>query len=99
MVDYYSTHFQWAECRNIEKELVFADIECDIEDSRTFTPNFICCERVASDEKYYFWGISFIRDFLEHLMAWVKEKKGKLQPLRIILCVTARSKTFIWRTW
>ena len=79
MVDYYSTHFQWAECRNIEKELVFTDIECDIDDSRTFTPNFICFERVASDVKYHFWGISFIRDFLEHLMAWVKEKKGKLQ--------------------
>ena len=58
---------------------MFTDTECDIEDSRTFTPNFICCERVASDVKYYFWGISFIRDFLEHLMAWVKEKKGKLQ--------------------
>ena len=79
MVDYYSTHFQWAECRNVEKELVFTDIECDIDGSRTFTPNFICFEREASDVKYHFWGRSFIRDFLEHLMAWVKEKRGKLQ--------------------
>ena len=52
MVDYYSTHFQGAICRNIEKELVFTDIECDIDDSRTFTPNFICFEREASDVKY-----------------------------------------------
>ena len=36
------------------KELVFADIECCIDDNRKFTPNLICFERETSDEKYHF---------------------------------------------
>ena len=59
---------------------MFADIECAIDDSRTFTPNLICFEREASDVKYHFWGKSSIRQFLGQLMEWEKEgeeRKGR----------------------
>ena len=77
--DFYSNHFQWAEPKNTEKELVFADIECTIDDSRTFTPNLICFERETSDEKYHFWGKSCIREFINQLKAWIKPTRGRLQ--------------------
>ena len=75
--DFYSTHFEWAEKEDIEKELVFADIECTIDDSRTFTPNLICFEREASDVKYHFGGKSCIRKFLGQLMEWEKEGQAR----------------------
>ena len=45
------------------KELVFADIECCIDDNRKFTPNLICFERESSDKKYHGWGRTCLRDF------------------------------------
>ena len=55
------------------KELVFADIECCIDDQRQFTPNLICFERETSDEKYQCWGRTCLRDFYNRLMAMLKE--------------------------
>lgn len=77
--DFYSNHFQWAEPKNTEKELVFADIEYTIDDSRTFTPNLICFERETSEEKYHFWCKSCIREFINQLKAWIKPTRGRLQ--------------------
>ena len=62
------------------KELVFADIECCIDDNRKFTPNLICFERETSDEKYHFWGRMCIRLFLEQLTKWVKEEEKMKGP-------------------
>ena len=55
------------------KELVFADIECCIDDNRKFTPNLICFERESSDKKYHGWGRTCLRDFYKQLMTWLKE--------------------------
>ena len=55
------------------KELVFADIECCIDDNRKFTPNLICFERESSDKKYHGWGRTCLRDFHKQLMTWLKE--------------------------
>lgn len=72
--DYYFTHYT-REGSPTEKELVFADIEFEIDDSRSFTSNLICCKRESSEAKYHFWGKSCIRQFIGQLMEWTKEKK------------------------
>ena len=71
--------FQWEHFSLTEgqkdkhKELVFADIECHIDDSRQFTPNLICVERESSDKKYHGWGRTCLHDFHKQLMTWLKE--------------------------
>ena len=78
LMNFYSDHFEWGERkRQKEKELVFADIECSIDDARKFSPNLICFEREASDVKYHIWGTSCIRKFLEKLLTWLQEKEEK----------------------
>lgn len=69
--DYYFTHYT-REGSPTEKEMVFGDIECEIDDSRTFTPNLICCERESSEAKYHIWGKSCIRQCIGQLMEWTK---------------------------
>ncbi|CAH3187981.1 unnamed protein product [Porites lobata] len=67
-------HFSLTEGqKDKQKELVFADIECCIDDQRQFTPNLICFERETSDEKYQCWGRTCLRDFYNRLMAMLKE--------------------------
>ena len=58
------------------KEMVFADIECAVDNARKFSPNLICFERETSDKKYHFWGRTCIRLFLEQLTTWVKEEEN-----------------------
>ena len=71
--------FQWEHFSLTEgqkdkhKELVFADIECHIDDSRQFTPNLICVERESSDKKYHGWGRTCLHEFHKQLMTWLKE--------------------------
>ena len=68
-MNFYSDHLEWSERkRQKEKEFVFADIECSIDDARKFFPNLICFEREASDVKYHILGTSCIRKFLEKLL-------------------------------
>ena len=55
------------------RELVFADIECSIDNNRQFTPNLICFERETSDKKYYCWGRTCLRDFHNKLMTALQE--------------------------
>ena len=67
-------HFSLTEGKKDKhKELVFADIECHIDDSRQFTPNLICVERESSDKKYHGWGRTCLHDFHKQLMTWLKE--------------------------
>ena len=55
------------------RELVFADIECSIDNNRQFTPNLICFERETSDKKYHCWGRTCLRDFHNKLMTVLQE--------------------------
>ena len=67
--DFYYDHFRVdKQPSEIKKELVFADIECSIDDDRMFTPNLICFERESSDQKYECWGKSCMREFQKKLM-------------------------------
>ena len=72
--DFQWEHFCLTEGqKDKHKELVFADIECHIDDSRQFTPNLICVERESSDKKYHGWGRKCLHDFHKQLMTWLKE--------------------------
>ena len=75
--DFYYNNYVWGEKKDIEKDLVFADIECDIDDSRTLTPNLICFEGEASNVKYHFWGKSCTRNFLQQMLKWEKEGQAR----------------------
>ena len=53
LMNFYRDHFEWGERkRQKENELVFADIECSIDDARKFSPNLICLERQTSHLGY-----------------------------------------------
>ena len=54
-------------------ELVFADIECSIDDNRQFTPNLICFELESSNTKYGYEGRTCIRDFYDGLTSVLKD--------------------------
>ena len=72
--DFYWDHFIEGEGKKDNHcELVFADIECSIDDERKFTPNLICFERETSDEKYHCSGKSCLRDFHQQLADLLKD--------------------------
>ena len=80
---FYLDHYVLTEGKKEKhKKLVFADIECCIDDNRKFTPNLICFERETSDEKYHCWGRMCIRLFLEQLTKWVKEEEKMKDPIQ-----------------
>ena len=67
--DFYYDHFSVdGSTSEVVKELVFADIECSIDDERTFTPNLICYKRETSNEKHECWGKSCMQEFQKKLM-------------------------------
>ena len=71
-------HFSLTEGKKDKhKELVFADIECHIDDHRKFTPNLICFERETSDEKYHCWGTDWLLQFYKQLDNCFKEIESK----------------------
>ena len=71
-------HFSLTEGKKDKhKELVFADIECHIDDHRKFTPNLICFERETSDEKYHCWGTDCLLQFYKQLDNCFKEIESK----------------------
>ena len=81
LMSFYSDHYVLTEGKKEKhKELVFADIECAVDNARKFTPNLICFERETSDKKYHFWGRMCIRLFLEQLTKWVKEEEKMKGP-------------------
>ena len=86
---FYMDHFMQGECKKPNNsELVFADIECSIDDDRLFTPNLICFERESSDKKDQCWGKSCIREFHQKLTDLIKvvaeEKKIKKAHHRFV---------------
>ena len=84
--DFYQKHFELAEGKNEKhRELVFADIECSIDDNRQFTPNLICYELESSDKKFGCEGRTCLQQFYGDLQTVLKDikeerKKQHLQP-------------------
>ena len=83
---FYDEHFELVEGQNEKhKELVFADIECSIDDNRQFTPNLICYELESSDQKFGCEGRDCLKQFYGDLQTVLKDikeerKKQQLQP-------------------
>lgn len=68
-------------------DLIFADIECLIDSSKTFIPILICYTRGHGKTIYHHWGTNCVTLFLETLQGWAEaekvEKGGKLPELTI----------------
>ena len=88
LMSFYSDHYVLTEGKKEKhKELVFADIECAVDNARKFTPNLICFERETSDKKYHFGGRMCIRLFLEQLTKGVKAEEKMKGPNTVKLQV------------
>ena len=86
LVDYYKTHFELTEPKKDKhKELVFADIECSIDDNRQFTPNLICYELESSDQEHGCEGKTCLQQFYVDLIALIKDlaESNGLKPIQV----------------
>ena len=86
----YLEHFMLTEGGNEKyKELVFADIECSIDDNRQFTPNLICYELESSDKPYGCEGRDCLKKFYVDLIALIKDvaAANELKPIQVELQV------------
>ena len=82
----YLEHFMLAEGGNEKhKELVFADIECSIDDNRQFTPNLICYETESSDKPYGCEGRDCLKQFYSDLINLIKDlaEQNCLKPIQV----------------
>ena len=75
LLEYYREHFELAEEKKKKKhkELVFADIECSIDDQRQFTPNLICYELESLDKPFGCEGKTCLRQFYVDLTKLIKD--------------------------
>ena len=72
--EFQADHFLFTEGKPPKHiELVFADIECSIDDNRQFTPNLICFKLESSNTKYGYEGRTCIRDFYDGLTSVLKD--------------------------
>ena len=88
LVNYYKTHFELIEPKKDKhKELVFADIECSIDDNRQFTPNLICYEIESSDQEHGCEGKTCLQQFYVDLIALIKDLavSNGLKPIQVEL--------------
>lgn len=85
--DFQEAHF--GDIKERESELVFAEIECSIDDSRVFTPNLICFERESSDVKDQCWGKTCLKEFYQKLndLIPVVAEEQKKQPQHVVIQV------------
>lgn len=64
--------------------IVFADIECVLDDSNTFVPTLICYTLGRSEQVFHHWGPKCISEFLqkinEHVGKTEKRKRGGKLP-------------------
>ena len=61
-------------------DLIFADIECLIDSSKTFIPILICFTKGRDKTIYHHWGTNCVSLFLETVQAWAeaeKQEKGR----------------------
>ena len=94
LVDHYNDHikehFELIEGKKPKhKELVFADIECSIDDNRQFTPNLICYELESSDKPYGCEGRDCLKKFYVDFIALIKDvaAANELKPIQVELQV------------
>ena len=59
------------------KNLIFADIECLIDDSNTFIPILICFTKGHLKTIYHHWGTNCVSLFLETLQKWGEEQRDE----------------------
>ena len=88
--DHIRDHFELIEPKRAKhKELVFADIECSINDQRQFTPNLICYELESSDKEYGCEGRDCLKKFYIDLIALIKDvaAANELKPIQVELQV------------
>ena len=58
--------------------LVFADIECMLDNTNTFSPILICYTRGYDKKMYHHWGINCVDHFIETLKEWTEAEKKDL---------------------
>ena len=90
LVEYYQQHFDLIDPKKEKyKELVFADIECSIDDNRQFTPNLICYEIESSDQEHGCEGKTCLQQFYVDLIALIKDlaESNELKPIQVELHV------------
>ena len=59
------------------KNLIFADIECLIDDSNTFIPILICFTKGHLKTIHHHWGTNCVSLFLETLQKWGEEQRDE----------------------
>lgn len=60
----------------LEKFKVFADVECQLDETNTFI-FILLCTREDEDEIHYHWGRDCIKQFIKAVLEWVKpEEEG-----------------------
>ena len=88
--DHIRDHFELIEGKKPKhKELVFADIECSIDDQRQFTPNLICYELESSNKPYGCEGRDCLQQFYFDLTRLIKDvaTANELKPIQVELQV------------
>ena len=58
-------------------DLIFADIECLIDNTKTFIPLLICYTRGHGKTIYHHWGTNCVSLFLETVKGWAEAEKGE----------------------
>ena len=90
LVDYYKVHFELIEPKKEKhKELIFADIECSIDDKRQFTPNLICYELESTDQPFGCEGRDCLKKFHTDLIRLIKDlaNTNDVLPIQVELQV------------
>ena len=55
--------------------MIFADVECQLDETITFIPVLICYASAANETIYHHWGTNCIQDFIKKLLEWKNDKK------------------------
>ena len=56
--------------RELLEFMVFADVECQLDETNTFVPILICFVREDDDPIYHHWGKNCIQEFIKTMLEW-----------------------------
>ena len=56
--------------RELKKFIIFADVECQLDETNTFVPIFICFVREDDDPIYHHRGKNCIKEFIKTMIEW-----------------------------
>ena len=56
--------------RELLEFMVFADVECQLDETNTFVPIVICFVREDDDPIYHHWGKNCIQEFIKTMIEW-----------------------------